>query len=84
MEYGSADWICLSWDRGFMIKLRRMGWARIVARMGETRNAYKILVGNPEGNRPLGRHKHKLGDNIRMDLKEIEWEYAEWMHMAQD
>jgi hypothetical protein len=42
--------------------------------MGEMRNAYSILAGKPEGKRPLGRHKHRWQDNIRMDLKEIGWE----------
>jgi hypothetical protein len=48
-----------------MIKSRRMGWAGHVAHMGEKRNAYRILVGKPEGNRPLGRHRRE--DNIKMD-----------------
>jgi hypothetical protein len=52
-----------------MIKSRRMRWARHVARMGEKRNAYRILVGKPERKRPLGRRRR--GDNIKMDLKEI-------------
>jgi hypothetical protein len=54
-----------------MIKSRRMRWAGHVARMGENRNAYRILVGNPEGSRPLGRPKHRWVDNIKMDLREI-------------
>jgi hypothetical protein len=51
-----------------MIKSKRMKWARHVARM-EKRNAYKILVGNPEGKRPLGRPRRRWVDNIKMDLR---------------
>jgi hypothetical protein len=53
-----------------MIKSRRMRWAGHVARMGETRNAYRILVGNPEGKGPIGRPRRRWVDNIKMDLKE--------------
>jgi hypothetical protein len=45
-----------------------------VARMGEMRNAYKILVGTPEGKRPLGKSRHKWEDDIRLDLRKIWWE----------
>jgi hypothetical protein len=44
-----------------------------VERLGEKRNAYRILVGKPEGKRPLGRRRHRWVDNIKMDLTEIEW-----------
>jgi hypothetical protein len=54
-----------------MIKSRRMRWARHVARIGAMRNAYRILVGKPEGKRPLGRPRHRWVDNIKMDLKEM-------------
>jgi hypothetical protein len=50
-----------------MMKSRRMRWARHVARMGETRNAYRILVGKPEGKRPLGRPRRRWVDNIKID-----------------
>jgi hypothetical protein len=53
-----------------MIKSRMMRWAGHVARMGEKRNAYRILVGNPEGKRPLGIPRRRWVDNIKMDLKE--------------
>jgi hypothetical protein len=53
-----------------MIKSRRMGWAGHVARMRETRNAYRILVGNPEGKRPLGGPRRWWVDSIKIDLKE--------------
>jgi hypothetical protein len=52
-----------------MIKSRKMRWEGHVARMGEKRNAYRILVGNPEGKRPLGRPRHRWVDNIKIDLK---------------
>jgi len=48
------------------------------------RNAYKILVGKPEGKRPLGRPRRRWEDNIRMDLREIGWEVVYWIHLAQD
>jgi hypothetical protein len=53
-----------------MIKSRRMKWAGHVARMGEKRNAYRILVGKPEGKRPLGRPRRRRVDN-KLDLREI-------------
>jgi hypothetical protein len=55
------------------IKSRRMGWARHVARMGEGRNVYRVLVGKPEGKRPLGRPRRRWEDGIKMDLREIGW-----------
>jgi hypothetical protein len=67
-----------------MIKSRRMRWARHVARMGETRNAYRILVGKPEGKRPLARPRHRWVDNIKTDLTEIEWDGMDWIEQAQD
>jgi hypothetical protein len=54
-----------------MIKSRRMRWAGHVARMGERRNAYRILVGKPEGKRPLERPRHRWANNIKMDLREV-------------
>jgi hypothetical protein len=54
-----------------MIKLRRIRWAGNVARMGEKRNAYRILVGKPEDKRPLRRPRRRWVDNIKMDHKEI-------------
>jgi hypothetical protein len=56
-----------------MIKSSRMRWAGHVAGMGEKRNAYRILMGKPEGKRPLRRPGHRWEDNIRMDLREIGW-----------
>jgi hypothetical protein len=56
-----------------MIKSRRMRWAGHVARMGEKRNAYRILVEKPEGKRPLGRPRRKWVNNIKIDLTEMGW-----------
>ena len=67
-----------------VIKSRRMRWAGHVARMGEERGAYKVLVGNPEGKRPLGRPRRKWVDNIRMDLQEVGCGYGDWIGLAQD
>jgi hypothetical protein len=57
-----------------VIKSRRMRWAGHVARMAETRGAYRILVGRPEGRRPLGRPRRRWEDNIKMNLREVGWE----------
>jgi hypothetical protein len=56
-----------------VIKPRRMRWAGHVARMGEGRGAYRILVGRPERRRPLGRPRRRWEDNIKMDLQEVRW-----------
>jgi hypothetical protein len=56
-----------------IMKLRRMRWAGHIARMGEKRNAYRLLVGKPEGGRPLGRSRRRLLYNIRTDLAEVGW-----------
>jgi hypothetical protein len=55
------------------IKSMRLRWAGHVACMGGERNVYKVLVGKPEGKRPLGRQRHRWEDGIRMDLREIAW-----------
>jgi hypothetical protein len=67
-----------------MMKSRRMRWAGHVARMGETRNAYRILVGKPGGKRPLGRPRRRWVDNIKMDLREIAEDGMDWIELAQD
>jgi hypothetical protein len=51
---------------------------------GETRNAYRILVGKPEGKRPQGRPRHRWVDNIKMDLKEIGWGGMDWIDLVPD
>jgi hypothetical protein len=61
-----------------------MRWAMHAARIGEKRTAYKILVGKPEGKRPLGRPRRKWVDNIKMDLREIGWDGMDWIDLAQD
>jgi hypothetical protein len=65
------------------IKLRRMRWAEYVARMGEVRNADNIFAGRPEGKRPLGKPRRRWEDNIRIGLREIVWEVADWLYLAQ-
>jgi hypothetical protein len=66
------------------IKSRRMRWAGHVARMGEKGNVYRLLVGKPEGKRPLGRPRRRWIDNIKMDLLEIGLNVVEWIGLAQD
>jgi hypothetical protein len=61
-----------------------MRWAGHVARMGENRNAYRLLVGKPEGKRPLGRPRRRWVDNIRMDLEEVGRGDVDWIGLAQD
>jgi hypothetical protein len=67
-----------------IIKSRRMRWAGHVVRMGEKRNAYRLLVGKPEGKRPLGRPRRSWVDSIRMDLLEIGWGGVDRIGLAQD
>jgi hypothetical protein len=67
-----------------VIKARRMRWAGHVARMGEVRGARNILVGRPEGRRPLGRPRRRWEENIKMDLREIRFWDVDWIHLAQD
>jgi hypothetical protein len=67
-----------------VIKARRMRWAGHVARVGEVMGAYNILVGRPEGRRPLGRPRRRWEDNIKMDLTEIGFGVVDWIHLAQD
>ena len=57
---------------------------RIVARMEEGGGVHKVLVGKPEGRRPLGRPRRRWEDNIRMDLQEVGRGYGDWMQLAQD
>jgi hypothetical protein len=61
-----------------------MRWTGHVARIGEKRNAYRILVVMPEGKRPLGRPRRRCVDNIKMDLSEIGWDGMDWIDLAQN
>jgi hypothetical protein len=67
-----------------IIKSKRMRWVGHVARMGEKRNVYGLLVGKPERKRLLGRPRRRWVDNIRMDLGEVEWGDVDWIGLAQD
>jgi hypothetical protein len=67
-----------------IIKARRMKWAGHVARTGEKRNAYRLLVGKPERRRPLGRPRRRWVDNIEMNLVEVVWGDVDWIGLAQD
>ena len=67
-----------------VIKWRRMRWAGHVVRMGEERVVYRVLVGKPEGRRPLERPRRRWVDNIRMDLQEVGRGYMDWIGLAQD
>jgi hypothetical protein len=67
-----------------VIKSRRLGWAGHVARMGERRGVYRILVGKSEGKRPLGRPRHRWEDNIKLDPREKGIDGANWIQLAQD
>jgi hypothetical protein len=67
-----------------VIKARRMRWAGHMVRMGEVRCAYNILIGRPEGRRPLGRPRRRRKDNIKMDRREIGFGDVDWIHLAQD
>ena len=67
-----------------VIKSRRMRWAGHVAHIGERWSIYRVLVGKPEGKRPLGRPKLGWEDNIKMDLQEVECECMDWIELAED
>jgi hypothetical protein len=67
-----------------MMKSRRMRCSGHVARMGEKRNTYKILVGKPEGKSPLRRSRRRCVVNIKIDLREIEWDGMDWIDLAWD
>jgi hypothetical protein len=67
-----------------IIMSRRMKWSGHVARMGEKRNVYRLLVGKPEGKRPLGRPRRRWMDNIKMDRLEIGLNVLDWSGLAED
>jgi hypothetical protein len=64
------------------VKSRQMRWAGHIARMGEERNVYRVLMGKPEGKRPLGRPRRRWEDGIRMDLREIGLGSVDWIQLA--
>jgi hypothetical protein len=66
------------------IKSRRMGWAGHVARMGERRGVYRVLVGKPEGKRPFGKPRHRWEDNIKIDPQEVRYGGTGWIELARD
>ena len=67
-----------------VVKSRRMRWAWHVARMGDRRGVHRVLVGKPEGIRPLGRPRHRWENNIMMVLQEVGGGCGDWMELAQD
>jgi hypothetical protein len=67
-----------------VIKSRRLRWVGHLARMGEGRGLYRVLVGRPEGKRPLGRPRRRWEDNIKLVLREIGIDEANWIRLAQD
>ena len=76
--------LCFSHSILRVIKSRRMRYAGHVARMGEKRDVYRVLVGKPEGKRPLGRPRRRWEDNIKMDLQEVGCRGVEWIKLSQD
>jgi hypothetical protein len=67
----------------WVVKSRRMRWVGHLAHMGEGRSVHRVLVGKPEGKRPVGRPRHRWEDNIKMELQEVRGG-GDWMELAQD
>jgi hypothetical protein len=67
-----------------MIKPRTMRWAGHVGHMRVKRNTFSILMRMPKGKSPVGQHRHHLEDNIKIDLRLIDWDVMVWIHLAQD
>ena len=67
-----------------VVKSRQMRWAGHVTRMGEDRGVHRVLVGKPEGKRPLGRPRRRWEDNIKMDLQDVGEGRGNWMELAQN
>jgi len=72
------------WNITWVIESRRMRWAGHVARLGKRRGVYRVLVEKSEGNRPLGRPRRRLEDDIKMDLQEGGCGCMDWIELAQD
>jgi hypothetical protein len=67
-----------------VIKSRRMKWAGHVALMGEGRGVHRVLVGRPEGKRPLGKPRRRWEDNIKVELREMGIDGANWIQLTQN
>jgi hypothetical protein len=67
-----------------IVRVIKSSWAGQVARMEEGRSVYRVLVGRPEGKRPLGKPRRRWEDNIKVDLKEIGIDGVNWIRLAQD
>ena len=67
-----------------VIKSKGIWWAGHVARIGDSRSVYRVSVGKPEGKRPLGKHRRRWKDNIKMDLQKVGCEDMDWIDMVQD
>ena len=78
------DEVTGEWRKLHNEESRRMRWAGHVARMGEGRGVHRVLVGKPEGKRPLRRTRRRWDDNIKMDLQEVGGSCGDWMELAQD
>jgi len=76
--------ICTPYPIVWVVKLRRMRWAGHVACIGEDRGVHRVLVGKPEGKRPLGRPGCRWEDNIKMGLQEVGGGRGNWMELPQD
>jgi len=83
LHYKELNDLCSSPNIVRVTKSRRMRWVGHVARMGEERGVYRVLVGKAES-RPLGRPRRRWVDNIRMDLQEVGCGYMDWIGLAQD
>jgi hypothetical protein len=86
LHNGELNDLKSSTNNVFVIKTRRMRWARHVARMGEMRGVYSVLVGKSEGKRPLGISGRRWEDGINMDLQEVEcgmlWTGSSWLRIG--
>ena len=84
LHNGESDDLYFSPNIVRVIKSRRMRWVGHVARMDEERGVHKVLMGKPDGKRPLGRPRRSWEDNIKMDLQEVGRGCGDWMELAHD